>query len=249
MDWHAEVEIGEEAALGLVRTALPEARRIEALAVGFDNTVFLVDGTWVCRFPRREIALPGVEVEARVLPRLAARLPFPIPCPEIVGGPGLGFPWPWLGYRLLPGVPLDVRVADPEVCGDLAAPLAVFLRTLHAPVLAAELAPHLPGDWLHRADMGRRVDGTLEKLGALRGHGVDITRLRELVEQARGIPPRPGRAVVHGDLHVRHVLLTCAARDLTRKGALRRSGAFPAVAPQPAAYGPLRDVTWPAFML
>lgn len=31
---------------------------MEPLAEGWDNTVFLLDGTWVCRFPRRQLAAP-----------------------------------------------------------------------------------------------------------------------------------------------------------------------------------------------
>ena len=54
-------------------------RSVGLLAEGWDNTVWLVDESWVFRFPRRAAAVAGVEREIAVLPRLAPFLPLPIP--------------------------------------------------------------------------------------------------------------------------------------------------------------------------
>jgi len=64
--WTAEVEVTPQLAADLIREQFPDlgARRVTVLATGWDNTAFLVEGQWLFRFPRREIA---------VLPRLAAR--------------------------------------------------------------------------------------------------------------------------------------------------------------------------------
>ncbi len=79
---------------------------VRPLAEGWDNTVFVVGDTWVFRFPRRAIALPGLRREIEVLPRIAASLPLAVPVPDFVGAPDADFPWPFWGARLLPGVEL-----------------------------------------------------------------------------------------------------------------------------------------------
>ncbi|OLT28095.1 hypothetical protein BJF79_41870 [Actinomadura sp. CNU-125] len=105
MEWAAEHEITADAAAELVGERFPELRGapVEPLATGWDNTVFRVGGEWAFRFPRRKIALPGVEREIATLAALAPHLPLPIPVPRYVGEPGGGFPWPFWGARLLPG--------------------------------------------------------------------------------------------------------------------------------------------------
>lgn len=50
-------------------------RTLVRLAEGWDNTVWFADGRWVFRFPRRAIAIAGVEREIALLAPLAAQLP------------------------------------------------------------------------------------------------------------------------------------------------------------------------------
>ena len=72
-------------------------RPIRPFAEGWDYTIWLVDEDWAFRFPRREIAVPGVRIEIAVLPRIAPRLPLPVPAAELVGEPTDEFPWPFFG--------------------------------------------------------------------------------------------------------------------------------------------------------
>ena len=51
---------------------------VELVGVGWDNTAFLVNETWLVRFPRRQIAVDLIERECRLLPAIASRLPLPI---------------------------------------------------------------------------------------------------------------------------------------------------------------------------
>ena len=71
--------------------------------MGWDNTAFVVNDEWVFRFPRREIAVALIERESRLLPRIADELPLPVPRPDLVGAAEPRFPWPFSGYRALPG--------------------------------------------------------------------------------------------------------------------------------------------------
>ena len=58
------------------------------LANGWDNTACVVDGRWLFRFQRREIAVPGMRREIAILPRLAAMLPLPIPGADLLSAYG-----------------------------------------------------------------------------------------------------------------------------------------------------------------
>jgi hypothetical protein len=137
--WAAEADVTAPLAAELVREQFPDlaARHVTVLATGWDNTAFAVDGRWLFRFPRREIAVPGVRREIVVLPRLAAALPLPIPEPRFVGQPSVRYPWPFFGARLLPGGEL-AESGRPD-SGRVRAAVAVghFLRALHDPGLVA----------------------------------------------------------------------------------------------------------------
>jgi aminoglycoside phosphotransferase (APT) family kinase protein len=210
-EWAAEIEVGE----ALVRRLLADQFQLEPsalrlLAEGWDNSVWLVDERWAFRFPRRRIALPGIAREIAVLPLLAPLLPVPIPVPAFVGVPGEAFPWPFFASALLPG--REPTVASPPE-GDreeLASSLGSFLRALHAPGVAAAVgADALPDDFNRRADMAARVPRTREQLAALERLGLwqPSPHLGRVLAEAERLPPAEPAALVHGDLHFRHVLV------------------------------------------
>jgi aminoglycoside phosphotransferase (APT) family kinase protein len=132
-EWDAEIVVDAELARALIRGQFPAlGRTVEPFGSGWDNTAYLVDEELVFRFPRRRIAVPLMEREVRVLPAIAARLPLPVPIPEWAGAPTDAFPWPFAGYRRLAGRGADTVDFTAAERGAMAAPLAVFLRALHA---------------------------------------------------------------------------------------------------------------------
>ena len=136
---------------------------------GWDNSVWLVDERWVFRFPRRAIALAGVEREIAVLPRLAPLLPLPVPEPAFVGRPAGSFPWPFFGCELIQGRELaDADLSDPAR-HRLAGRLGSFLRAL----TASRSPPRLPADPMGRADMRQacraRTSGSRRSSGSACG--------------------------------------------------------------------------------
>ncbi|MEU8307864.1 phosphotransferase [Actinomadura sp. NPDC048955] len=216
-EWAPEHEATPELASALIGRRFPELRGapVERLATGWDNTVFLVGGDWVFRFPRRQMAIGGVEREIAVLPVLAPRLPLPVPVPRFVGGPSGDFPWPFWGARRIPGRELaDVRPPG----GDrvvLAAETGAFLRALHDPALAREVGKGLPVDPMGRADPAGRASRTHGRLDAIAARGVweRDPAVGEFLAAAKGWAAPGGEPVlVHGDLHVRHLLLTPGGR-------------------------------------
>jgi aminoglycoside phosphotransferase (APT) family kinase protein len=210
--WDAEVVVDADLVGRLLgQFAGLHVESLRLLSEGWDRASWLVNEQWVFGFPRRAIAVPGIEREVRFLPVLAPLVPLPIPRPVFVGRAGDGFPWPFFGSGFLPGreacdVPLDDagRVA-------VGLELAAFLRRLHGPEVADAIgAGDLPLDGNRRADMLRRVPiareqlREVERLGLWRGTG----SVARALEEAERLPPSgEPPAVAHGDLHFRHLLV------------------------------------------
>ena len=203
--WSAEVDLDE----GLVRRLLAQfaldGARLHKLAEGWDNSVWVVDARYAFRFPRREVAIPGLEREIAVLPKLAPQLPLPVPVPAFVGEPTEEYPWPFFGAELIPGVEAGVAELDDEARLAIALELAAFLRALHGARLETEL-PHDPNG---REDMPKRVGLAREELAELKRFGLwnAPPQVDLLLEEALGLSPPATPSVAHGDLHFRHLLV------------------------------------------
>lgn len=221
--WTPEHEVDAAEAAVLIAEQFPALRGVPVtlLATGWDNTVHLVGGEWVFRFPRRAIALRLLAHETAVLPRLAGRLPLPIPFPELIGVPSDRFPWPYWGARLVPGTELaDTGLPDDQRV-HAASALGGFLRTLHDPALATLVlrepvpVPELPRDPMRRGDPGVRGSMAREWLARLATAGLwqpDPAVFR-LLDEAEPLGAADGPPVlVHGDLHQRHLLLGADGR-------------------------------------
>jgi aminoglycoside phosphotransferase (APT) family kinase protein len=209
--WTAERVVDEELARRLL-AQFPEleVESVRPFAEGWDYTILVVNERWTFRFPRREIAVPGVRREIAVLPELAPLLPIPVPVPVFVGEPSGGFPWPFFGSELLPGRELgQAGLGDPDRV-EIGRSLASFLRRLHD----AEVAYELPPDANLRADMSVRVPRTREQLDELAAIGLwrRPASIDQLLGAAELLPPSDPLAVVHGDLHFRQVLVGEDAR-------------------------------------
>ena len=209
-EWAAEVDLNEADVRAIVRRQFADVSLdgLAPLATGWDNALWVTGEGIAFRFPRRAIAVPGVAREIAVLPLLAPRLPLPIPVPTLIGRPAEGYPWPFFGARLLPGT----EIADAPLDGDREAfglALAGFLRAIHAPSILAAFGSGLARDPMGRADMTRRVPRTRERFATLESLGLWTASPAAfaLLDQAETLPATTDEALVHGDLHVRHVLV------------------------------------------
>jgi aminoglycoside phosphotransferase (APT) family kinase protein len=211
-EWDADLEIDASLVRALLEEQFPDldASSARLLAEGWDNAVWVVEERWAFRFPRREIAVPLVARELAVLPAVAPLLPIPVPAPELIGAPDARFPRPFFGAPLLPGRELaDVQLSD-RARDELAVRLGEFLRALHAPDVREQADPErrLPLDPNGRADMAVRIPRTRERLAALDDLADDESQAaEEILRRAEDLPPSSVEALVHGDFHVRHVLI------------------------------------------
>ncbi len=209
--WSPEVVVTPELARSLIEEQFPELApaRPELLGAGMDNTAYRVNATHVFRFPRRRFALPFLEAETRLLPALAPRLPLPVPVPTLIGRPTERYPWPFAGYRMLPGRTACAATLTDRRRLALAEPLARFVAALHAiPADQAASAGAGP-DTLGRLDPARynaRVRGHLEQLAG-RGLVEDAGPFLARLDAAPAAYTARRDTLVHGDLYFRHLLI------------------------------------------
>ncbi len=257
--WNPEREVATDLACALVDEQFPELApsRAEPFGVGWDNTAYLVNGEWVFRFPRREIAVELMRTEIRVLPVIAPRVTLPVPLPIYVGEQTERFPWPFAGYRMLPGETACRADLDDEERMRTAEPLARFLASLHA------VPPEDTGagpDAFGRLDLAKRIPMIRDSLARAVEHGlIASAEAWEHVLDDAPLDWKPGTStLVHGDFYVRHFLvgahrLPCAVIDW---GDVHRGdpagdlsiahGFLPPAAREAfrAAYGPIDDDRW-----
>lgn len=209
-EWAAEAEVDGTLAAALIGDRCPGLRGtdVRLIGEGWDVTAWLAGGEWVFRFPRREVVLPGFRRELELLPRIAPGLPLPIPVPELIGAPARGFPWPFAGARHLPGVELCDADLDDPARAALGEPLGRFLRALHAidPAPLTSVLPDDPLDRGHPAARAGRTDARFAEIEARRLWRLP-RRMAAVVEAANELPRARPAAVVHGDLHIRHLLV------------------------------------------
>lgn len=256
--WLAEREIHASDALNLISEQFPALAdsTIEPYGVGWDNTVFLVGGAYVFRFPRRELAVRLIEIESRVLPEIAAALPLAIPVPLFVGQPSDALPWPFHGYAQLPGTTADRAQLGAHERERAAAPIASFLRALHAHAPPAQAPP----DEIRRLDLAQRSPQIEARLAEACKHGLvdDPAPFEAVLADVPASWTPDAAQLVHGDLYARHVLvdderLPCGVidwGDVHRGDPALDLGLAHGFLPPRArgafrdAYGPISDDTW-----
>jgi aminoglycoside phosphotransferase (APT) family kinase protein len=198
-DWNAVHSVDATLAARLVHAQFPELAGEAPVRVGhgWDNDVWRF-GAFAFRFPRRPEAVGLIAAETAVLPAL--RVPLSIPVPTHLGAPTEAFPHPFVGVPFLEGETAD-RV-DPGVLPALAAPLGAFLGALHR----SPPPTGLP-ECTTKSDRAWRLRKTHARLPLLaRTRWAD--RIAEIAARLEApLPDDPRRAVCHGDLYLRHVLV------------------------------------------
>jgi len=197
--------VGPEEARTLIRDQFPAvaADRIEPVGEGWDNVVYLVDGRWAFRFPRRELGAQLLDAEWTALRHVAGRLPLPVPEAVFYGRPARGYPWCFLGLTYLPGRPaVGAGITEAQRVA-MAGPLGRFLRALHA----LPLPRGSPGDTIGRMDVERRLPWAGKRLDELIDRGL-VESAAPWLPLFEDLPrgPRP-RCLVHGDLYLRQMLV------------------------------------------
>ncbi|MFC0524263.1 phosphotransferase [Pontibacillus salicampi] len=210
-DWSPEFVVSDTLAQTLIAEQFPHLKpvAVKKIGEGFDNTIFAVNEMYIFRFPRKQFAEGLLSIEKKLLPSLYSRLPVSIPNPIHIGSSTESYPWMFLGYSYVEGeVP---ALAEDEVRMMSAPILASFLKTLHAQ----------PREWAER--VGVPVDpikrlNIRERLPKLKHH-IHQAYLQNVLEPCAALDecitslhgligvPFSNDTLVHGDLHIRNVLV------------------------------------------
>jgi aminoglycoside phosphotransferase (APT) family kinase protein len=205
----AEVDVSVDLARGLLAAQHPDLadRPLVVAAHGWDNVVLRLGDDLAVRLPRRAAAAELVRHEQAWLPRLAPRLPVPVPAPVRLGRPSDGsrrpaYPWAWSVVPWFAGRP--AWAVPPGARQGLVAPLADLVAALHRPA-----PPDAPANPFRGVPLADRDAVVRERL---RGGAVpDADALLALWSRLVGTPAWQGPAVwLHGDLHPANLVATPA---------------------------------------
>lgn len=234
-EWAPERTITPQVAARVVAEQFPSLAGlpVEPFDSGWDNILFRVGDDVVVRFVHRAIALRGAQVERAVLLALPD-LPIATPRPVHLGIPTAEVEWPFWGAGLLPGRELAAADVPDDARSRIAREAGDFLHALHDPALAEHVVSaldreglRLPVDPMRRgepAPTAAKARGRLDALVAAGAWQADpaVTALLAEADAATAGSSGPGgttRAVlVHGDLHVRHVLVAADERGVGATG-------------------------------
>jgi len=196
---------------------------LRELSRGWDNTILRLGDDLLMRIPHREPAASLIDHEQRWLPDIAARTTLHVPAPIHHGKSTRYFPWPWSITPWFEGSEAATRAYDAE---GAARKLGKFFSELHVPNehLPHEHLPHehLPHEHLPNesrdvpqnpyrgGSLRDRADAfvaNLEHLEAGEGAGAGVDQLREVFETAMNVPRDGADVWLHGDLHLRNMLV------------------------------------------
>jgi aminoglycoside phosphotransferase (APT) family kinase protein len=203
----------------IVRLQFPELAptTVAYLGEGCDSAAFEINGQWVFRFPKRPDVEQQLVLESRILPLLGKDSPLRLPAFCFHGRPSEAYPYHFVGYPKLPGVPAIQVDAS-------AIPLESW-----APTMGRFLS------WLHRFPVGNAAQLGIpqQDVGAVleevRADALDDFELLHQVTHvapldawhaffARGCLSSGSTGVpvlVHGDLAAEHILLDPARPEVT----------------------------------
>jgi len=138
LDW----QLGVDTVSRLVAQQFPAlgGERIVRLGAGCDHELYSVGQDWILRFPKRAERVPWLLREIEIMPAVADPLEQLVARFELVGHPGSGCPYPFVGHRRLIGVAADQA---PQPNRALAADIGQALSRLHR--VAVDRIPPPPG--------------------------------------------------------------------------------------------------------
>ena len=181
-------------------------RPVTRLGAGWDNEVFAVGPDLVFRFPKRADQVSRQTREVQVLSLVEEGLGPLVPHLCCLGRPSQRFPYPFVGYRRLPGVSIDCS-GGRDLIAALAPALGAALGRLHQ--VDPARVPPTPTGWEREPLDQRRADLVLcaATIAPLLDRGLR-ERAAPFLSGEVPIPTRSGPpCLCHNDICAEHVLV------------------------------------------
>lgn len=223
--WRPDIQLDEDAVIDLVEQQFPDlhprACGVAHVGSGWDNAVWLLgdDGAGgapiAFRFVQRYDAVELCERELSLLGRLGPELPLAVPVPTHIGAPTRRHPLPWFGFTYHHGREVGCVELSAQQRAGIGDALGRFLRRLHHRNTLALVDPDgsLPYDANRRSDPATLAERVTTSLSELANAGFQLAEshrrvVTAIIEASARLTFDPAAAVlVHGDLHVRHLIV------------------------------------------
>jgi len=179
---------------------------VRCIGSGWEYDVYLIDHHLVVRFPRYADVARGLERAEAILEFVASELPSGPKVPQVIlrGEPGPHFPHPFLGHRLIPGIPAsDAAVPiSRSLAEDLGSALTMIHGISTARASGLDLAPQ-------RWDCRSSFDALVKVFEEVPSVAALIPESVVWVGGSPGVPPEyPGPArVIHDDFQPEHIIV------------------------------------------
>lgn len=201
-------EVSEGFAYSVIAQQFPslEPIAVELIGSGFDNTVFRVNNEYLFRFPSRQEAVALLQQEWDVLPHVASCVSLTVPEPLFLGKPTDTYPWPFIGYKFVPGRDACKVQLTREQRSACASSLGAFLQELHS-ISGEEALKH--GAVENKFSKSNRAGLILEKLPLLKDLGYThlISKISHVLEGVKNAQlPDDSLVFVHNDLYAAHLI-------------------------------------------
>ncbi|MEE3717169.1 aminoglycoside phosphotransferase family protein [Tumidithrix elongata RA019] len=197
----SELQIDADLVRSLLEVQHPDLAHlpIHLMDSGWDNVMFRLGDELVVRLPRRKIAATPIANEQTWLPRLADRLPIPVPKPFRIGKSAKNYPWRWSVLPWISGKTADREEPHPNQAKHFAA----FLRSLHIP------APFdAPSNPFRGVPLMQRAASVEERMQRLEASNYPLPQaIGHIWETALNAPIDVEAKWLHGDLHPRNILV------------------------------------------
>ncbi|GAA1705219.1 phosphotransferase [Fodinicola feengrottensis] len=187
--------------------ASPHPARITALGHRSDSVTYLVNERFVFRFPKVAGQAVALQVQTRLLPELAPRLPAPVPELRFVGQTVTGLPY--VGYPQLTGQFLTADrflTLDSDARSRVLDELAAFIAALRATTLELARGCGVPDlDFLgtYTADRDRFRDEFAARMSAAEAARIEL-RFADYLGDPANFDYEP--VLLHNALSVDHIL-------------------------------------------
>ncbi|CEG57282.1 aminoglycoside phosphotransferase family protein [Legionella fallonii] len=190
----------------LVATQFPQWKNLPVRPVarsGWDNRTFHLGNEMLVRMPSDAEYALQVDKEQRWLPKLAPKLPLPIPTPLALGEPAVEYPWHWSVYQWIDG---EAAASAPiNNLKKFATDLAQFLAALEQ--IDSTDGPLAGPHSFYRGGPLQTYDAeTRQALEVLRD-SIDVNTASEVWEAALATHWHDSPVWVHGDISVGNLLV------------------------------------------
>jgi aminoglycoside phosphotransferase (APT) family kinase protein len=203
----SDQHLDEQIVSGLITVQFPDLAGLPVtrLGGGWDHELFSVGSEWILRFPRRPERVAWLTREIQVTAVVAQTLGSMIPVFERIGEPCDAFPYPFVGYRRLPGVGADQ--AHAVNLARLAADIGALLAAVHR-VDPCQVPP-TPDGWEYEpwGELRRELADVADRARPLLGPGL-LSRAEPYLAGQVAEPPQDGpRRFIHNDICPAHLVI------------------------------------------